>query len=54
MRISTNLFNDNTDYLDAPVTFERVGFFGCGFQQTYSMDILFQQAEKKPLPMPFK
>ena len=37
---------NNTVYLDIPVTFERVGIFGCGFQQTYPMDILFQQTKK--------
>ena len=37
---------NNTEYLDTPVTFERVGIFGCGFQQTYSMDILFQQTQQ--------
>ena len=36
---------NNTDYLDAPVTFERVGIFGCGSQQTYPMNILFQQTK---------
>ena len=37
---------NNTEYLDTPVTFERVGIFGCGFQQTYPMDILFQQTQQ--------
>ena len=37
----------NTDYLDIPVTFERVGIFGCGLQQTYPMNILFQQTKNK-------
>ena len=38
---------NNTVYLDTPVTFERVGIFVCGFQQTYPMDILFQQTKNK-------
>ena len=37
---------NNTDYLDTPVTFERLGIFGCGFQQTYPMNILFRQTKK--------
>ena len=37
---------NNTDYLDTPVTFERVGIFGCGFQQAYPMNILFQLTQQ--------
>ena len=37
---------NNTEYFDTSVTFERVGMFGCGFQQTYPMDILFQQTQQ--------
>ena len=37
---------NNIKYLDTPVTFEWVGIFGCGFQQAYPMNILFQQTQQ--------